>query len=86
MGNCYTIEKKHEEIIISNEKSSTKLTINSSLPEIYSVSKQEREDFYKTLTTPDLYKLGENDANAKRWADNREVNQFIRNQNRRAYD
>lgn len=62
------------------------LTVNSSLATIYSVSKQERENFYKSLTYEELYKVGQNDANSKRWADNREVKQFIRNQNRRSYD
>jgi hypothetical protein len=83
MGNC--IEKNNEPQNYNNEPK-TILTVNSSLATIYSVSKQERENFYKNLTTEELYKVGQNDANAKRWADNREVKQFIRNQNRRAYD
>ena len=50
------------------------------------MSKEERENFYKTLTIEELYEVGKNDANAKRWADAREVKQFIRCQNRIAYD
>ena len=83
MGNCI---KKNDETQNYNNETKTILTVDSSLATIYSVSKQEREKFYKTLTNQELYKVGQNDANAKRWADNREVNQFIRNQNRRAYD
>lgn len=84
MGNC--IKKSNNETEKKVEQSKTILTVNSSLATIYSVSKEERENFYKTLTVQELYQVGKNDANAKRWADAREVKQFIRSQNRRAYD
>ena len=84
MGNC--IKKNNNETQKKVEQTKTILTIDSSLATIYSVSKEERENFYKTLTIEELYKVGKNDANAKRWADAREVKQFIRCQNRRAYD
>ena len=85
MGNCITNNTKTENVPKEDIPPKTILTKNSSLATIYSVSKEEREEFYKTLTTPDLYELGKNDANARRWADNRETKQFIKNQNRRAY-
>ena len=67
MGNC--IKKSNNETEKNNEQTKTTLTLNSPLSTIYSVSKEERENFYKTLTVEELYELGKNDANAKRWAD-----------------